>query len=194
MGKLQHQLIWTWFSVVKASRLVIRIMSIKIIVHHEFSTQRSWFRSAHSSEHMYKATAPNVSYYDASTVNVQSNPTMKSWMVCLAYLGRDLWEVLYEFRKLNIMNGYEWTIWWHVEFCQAPEADAAMEARDQLTEEIHRDIFKTFQHHEKIIENWFALWAWKLGQVGWKKQPTSARSELYKLFHLASCWTSCVDS
>lgn len=36
--------------------------------------------SAHSSEHMYKATAPNVSYYDVSTVNVQSNPTVKSWM------------------------------------------------------------------------------------------------------------------
>jgi len=35
--------------------------------------------TAHSSE-LYKATAPNVSYYDASTVNVQSNPTIKSWM------------------------------------------------------------------------------------------------------------------
>ena len=65
---------------------------------------RSWFRTAHSSE-LYKATAPNVSYYDASTVNVQSNPTIKSWMVCLAYLGRDLWELLFEFMKLCVMNG-----------------------------------------------------------------------------------------
>lgn len=66
---------------------------------------RSWFRTAHSSE-LYKATAPNVSYYDASTVNVQSNPTIKSWMVCLAYLGRDLWELLFEFMKLCVMGQF----------------------------------------------------------------------------------------
>lgn len=135
---------------------------------------RSWFRTAHSSE-LYKATAPNVSYYDASTVNVQSNPTIKSWMVCLAYLGRDLWELLFEFMKLCVMNGQY--------------GDMRNSARHpNLTLLWRREI--SWRDWSRLhIQKIDLHWAWKLGQVGWTKTANESTKWIVQNV-FASCWNT----
>ena len=49
---------------------------------------------------------------------------------------------------------------------------------ERSAEEIHRDIF-------------IALWAWKLGQVGWKKTSQRVHEvNCTNCFYLASCWNT----
>lgn len=146
---------------------------------------RSWFRTAHSSE-LYKATAPNVSYYDASTVNVQSNPTIKAWMVSLAYLGRDLWELLLEFMKLCVMGQLgdlrnsarhpNLTLLWRREISWLKRLIAIAYSKHSITR-IKIDL------HYAGRESW-VRWAEK------NSQRVHEEVNCTKMFYLASCWNT----
>lgn len=159
MDKLLHQLAWLKtsrhdFQWLNHSQLVIPMMSINMMV--PMCSQRVQILVQDSPQ--LGALQSNSSkcqllWCQHSQRTVQSNNKVLDGVSGLfgkRFVGTAVW--IYETMR------HEWTIWWYAEFCQAPEPDAAMEARDQLK----RLIAITYS------KDWFALGV-KVGSGGLNK-------------------------